>query len=635
MKNRLNLETERQAQLILDEIEKMEAAGILPFSDTCGDDTVVVDGAGLRKTIEELRTTSITIAVCGVVKAGKSTFLNSILFGRDVLPTFPTPCTTKLTFITHTTGRTGFHVDFFTREEYDAMKAKMPEAVRQEQESRETRSINAGVSPSGLWGLGRDGSGDNAFTELQEYVAQDGRYVPFVKQVTLLINRPELESLTIVDTPGLDDPNPLNSYVTERWAEKAHAVVYLMPWKGIGLEDKKFIERNFGKLSQKSINRVFVITKIDDNPDWVSTLAKFKSDFPEERDNVCGYSSYINLLRQRAARGERLSEDEDDELAVLGEDFNPDPGRVTKLIARRLYQGGFEMKVQKCVNLIRGYYVRYAKKQQLAIANLDVTVKNYERSYEEARDVLERLRRCRDELNRTIVAIGKDVKNKIRGIDDINKRLEPIIERISRKADQQIDKSNRDDQVIPNTEIAVGRANLTLRASIEEILNGYLSDTECVIDGIRNDIRVAVEGSGCEDEIVEPELYQINDYRSELIAALDVSIDAAKVKEEITFWCKTETNCTQAKSAFAKALSTAAGQAIAAAGKFNRKCRAVMDAYVRRTCGEVDERIAESFRSQSAGPKERKKLFDAAVAQREQVKAKLRRAEEAEASCCV
>ena len=66
-----------------------------------------------------------SVAIAGKIKAGKSTFLNSILFdGRPVLPTDPTPETAKLTFIHGTDEeREYFEVEFYSREQWERVRA--------------------------------------------------------------------------------------------------------------------------------------------------------------------------------------------------------------------------------------------------------------------------------------------------------------------------------------------------------------------------------------------------------------------------------------------------------------------------------------------------------------------------------
>ena len=56
----------------------------------------------LTQDFENCANEPFTIAVCGQVKAGKSTLLNSLIFGDEVLPSFITPETAKLAFIRYT-----------------------------------------------------------------------------------------------------------------------------------------------------------------------------------------------------------------------------------------------------------------------------------------------------------------------------------------------------------------------------------------------------------------------------------------------------------------------------------------------------------------------------------------------------
>ena len=97
-------------------IKKMEDANILPVrvrNASCGWDEW--DAKKLREKLAEFGKEQFTIAVSGPVKVGKSTFINSLLFGEDILPTLPTPCTAKLTFITHTDGNPYAEVSFYTK----------------------------------------------------------------------------------------------------------------------------------------------------------------------------------------------------------------------------------------------------------------------------------------------------------------------------------------------------------------------------------------------------------------------------------------------------------------------------------------------------------------------------------------
>ena len=93
------------------ELQFLKEQGFFPLKDLRDGKEMTFDG--YKKSLEDLENELFTISVCGVVKAGKSTFLNALLFGEDILPTFATPMTAKLTFIEYTTEpRNFFEVHF-------------------------------------------------------------------------------------------------------------------------------------------------------------------------------------------------------------------------------------------------------------------------------------------------------------------------------------------------------------------------------------------------------------------------------------------------------------------------------------------------------------------------------------------
>ena len=47
---------------------------------------------------------------------------------------------------------------------------------------------------------------EDLISSLNDYVGEDGRFTPIVKAVTLFLNKDEFKGLSIVDTPGLNDP---------------------------------------------------------------------------------------------------------------------------------------------------------------------------------------------------------------------------------------------------------------------------------------------------------------------------------------------------------------------------------------------------------------------------------------------
>lgn len=333
-------------------LDEMEVAGVFPIKDP-------VSGEECKKNsfvqqIEYLKKQKFTIATCGTVKAGKSTFLNNLLFGKDVLPYSDVPCTAKLTFISHTDDNPYFEVFFYNRDEFQKIREileKENKTAFDELNKRISESSQNGVSFNGVAGTSYKSDStkklDELFKKLEEFVAANGPKTPFVKEVHIYINRPELENIDIVDTPGLNDPNPLNSLETIQYAKNAHALIYLMGWKGLDESDMDFLKKSFGMADSEGVsNRVFIISHIDENPEWVDTKKAFEKQFPKEK--IYGVSAYISLLQKKRDNGYSLSEDEQFVLDDLeNSDFEPDRDNVADKISELLYKKEGEIRVHR------------------------------------------------------------------------------------------------------------------------------------------------------------------------------------------------------------------------------------------------------------------------------------------------
>jgi chaperonin cofactor prefoldin len=324
-------------------LNEMENVGVFPIKDPisgeeCKKETFV-------QQIEILKKEKFTIATCGSVKAGKSTFLNNLLFGKDVLPYSDVPCTAKLTFISHTDDAPYFEVFFYNKEEFADIRKTLERencVAFEELKKRVATSFQNGVSFSDVEGTSYKSSRtrklDELFKKLEEFVATNGPKTPFVKEVHIYINRQELANIDIVDTPGLNDPNPLNSHETIKYAKNAHALIYLMGWKGPDQRDMDFLKNSFGMAESEGVtNRVFIISHIDKNPEWVDTKKEFEKNFPGEK--IYGVSAYISLLQKKRDDGYTLTEDESFELEELeNSGFEPDRDNVAEKIADLLYK---------------------------------------------------------------------------------------------------------------------------------------------------------------------------------------------------------------------------------------------------------------------------------------------------------
>lgn len=286
---------------------------------------------GWQDVVDTNRT--LKIGIVGGVKAGKSSFLNALLFrGRDILPKAATPMTAALTKISY--SETPYaKIVFYEDKDWNAIlqnaatfDERLETAIANEKKRREENA------KKDVWGrkiqnnlvavqgdsldqctierlkknideefrackeltemadtrgvvvntlLGSDQEiplSDNLEADLKEYVGADGKYTPFVN-IELGMNEPVLKDLEIIDTPGLNDPIVSRSIVTKRFLKNCDAA-FLMSFCGqfMSAQDVTFLLK---ALPQEGIGHVVLIG------------SKF--------DSVLQEKSYANLPLQRAA----------------------------------------------------------------------------------------------------------------------------------------------------------------------------------------------------------------------------------------------------------------------------------------------------------------------------------------------
>jgi hypothetical protein len=158
----------------------------------------------------------LNIAVMGQVKAGKSSFLNALLFdGRPVLPEASTPKTANLTRISWGESYR-LEVEYYTSDDWSSIEAAAKEEgshaeakVARELVAMAERAKIKGINVHDLLGTRKEDSFDSIeglLGELNHYVGNDGELVAFVKMTRLYLPLPELQGFDVVDTPGMNDP---------------------------------------------------------------------------------------------------------------------------------------------------------------------------------------------------------------------------------------------------------------------------------------------------------------------------------------------------------------------------------------------------------------------------------------------
>lgn len=180
-------------------------------------------------------THTFSLAVIGQVKAGKSTFLNTLLFGgRGLLPQAASPKTAVLTRLEYA-PEPSLTVEYYTEQDWELLRrsAAVPlespaargardilrAAEGREEERTRCAALGTQVFPC---------PGEDALADLLEDTAGGrGPLAPFVKSVTLALCREELRGVSVVDTPGLNDPVLSRSQRTREFLEVCDAAFFL------------------------------------------------------------------------------------------------------------------------------------------------------------------------------------------------------------------------------------------------------------------------------------------------------------------------------------------------------------------------------------------------------------------------
>lgn len=261
----------------------------------------------LVETFNDGRT--LKIGIVGEVKAGKSSFLNALLFsGKDFLPKSSTPMTAALTKIGYS-EKSYAKIVFYSSGEWQSitelakkysekinnlyheykleMQKKSKRVPHQEifiKSKEEMRLTLEGKMPSDyvackelidLYTNSND-SEDLFFLlgsekkieikdlefDLPNYIGAKGKYTPIVKHVELMMNIDTLKDLEIIDTPGLNDPIISRSETTKEFLSECD-VVFLLSSTSQFLTDKD-ISLMCETLPKEGIKEVIIVgSKLD------------------------------------------------------------------------------------------------------------------------------------------------------------------------------------------------------------------------------------------------------------------------------------------------------------------------------------------------------------------------------------
>lgn len=213
----------------------------------------------IRKNADELLHDNdvLRIGVVGQVKAGKSSFLNSLLFdGESVLPKAATPMTAGLTVLEYG-EENEFIVEYYDSTEWRLLEdrakeydeiiqinhqadpkksiAEIETEIGMNDELKSAKELVSSCKFSVRSKITDKGTSehvvfrdlDDMRRQLAEYVGADGKYTPIVKALTIKLKDENLKQMQIVDTPGVNDPIVSREERTRQFLASCHGVLFL------------------------------------------------------------------------------------------------------------------------------------------------------------------------------------------------------------------------------------------------------------------------------------------------------------------------------------------------------------------------------------------------------------------------
>ncbi len=219
----------------------------------------------------------LKIGVVGQVKAGKSSFLNSLFFdGENVLPRASTPMTAGLTVLRY--GKeNSFVVEYYNQKEWQVFedRAKAYDDMVQElgdednsfipKEYKAAKELVANCGRNAKAKIKEESQKDEqAFNDikdlqdvLEKYVGADGDFTSITKCLVINLHDERLKDIQIVDTPGVNDPVLSREQRTREFLRGCHGV-FLLSYSGgfFNTTDVSFLTNRIGN---QGIGTVVVI----------------------------------------------------------------------------------------------------------------------------------------------------------------------------------------------------------------------------------------------------------------------------------------------------------------------------------------------------------------------------------------
>lgn len=510
-----------------------------------------------KKTIRRLDEDSITIGVIGQMKAGKSTFLNALLFEKEVLPAASTPMTAALTEITY--GETpAIEAEFYTIDDWEGIKMASERSLDNlnEKEKNEVQAAKELVEKSrsldgqiySLLGTKKTAS----FNEIHDYASADGRYVSITKSVKIKYPLEMLKGVQIVDTPGFNDPVVSREQRSVEFLAKADVVILLL-YSGRAFDetDREII---FERVRNVGVGKIIIaVNKYDvdfakgESEEDITNYVKDqiikavwqKQDPALEKllgnPNPILFSAYMALLAKKPLSEIRANETDNfhynrlcnDVFEIHTQQEMYQKSHIARLqyeIDELLKKEKIAVLVDKSINEIRAKIDSRCTGFNKIINQLTDELKNLALNPEELEERIRSYERAQKKISRTITAMENDLRE---FVDDKRRdairRFEKLRNGIIPSIKQSIDSAKTGEEAERRVSPQLWELNQNLKDEYENIYRSIKTELKTKKDEIILDLEELIIRYSYGDE--EKSRDYVNSCNKELEKFNDISFE--------------------------------------------------------------------------------------------------------------
>lgn len=234
-----------------------------------------IDESYCQELDKSFESQDLHIGVVGKMKAGKSSLVNAVIFGGNILPTGVAPVTVTLTEVTYG-EQEKVEVTLMSKQDIEDLKNKANYTgtdamfISKAESAKDTlRSLAPGYEKY----LGQPVQ-TISINDLKEYVAADGKFCGLAKSVKIFLNNDSLKGITIIDTPGFNDPIASRGETTKSALGKCHVLLFVHNEDGYDATDVELLTEQIEYFGISELVDIFNKIDMSEKPidEWSEEL---------------------------------------------------------------------------------------------------------------------------------------------------------------------------------------------------------------------------------------------------------------------------------------------------------------------------------------------------------------------------